>query len=462
MSSSPLAPAVQEPPNESPTRALVSAVFTLTLSILGSSLLPLPYAFSKTGIVVGLFLMTVSALTNAFTARLVLEAGHATGRKSYEGVAEAVGGRRWKVVTQVALVLLLFGTIVGDFALIADVSTRAVSKLSQPGQAPFWLVAGGGRGAMTVVALAIVFPLCLLRGMRQLETVATGGVVVIVAILVVVVRAAAQAGFPAVRDGALPWFGVPEFSKLPESFAIVNFAFYLHPMLMPLLHEMPAGRLGVTLTASAVDIVVLGVATTVYGIIGIFGAARYGHETQGDCLVNSWLGGKADGVLDAAMAVYLAISIPPMQLSLRYTLDCLIAGEGAQWSRQRQVLETVGIIGACLGTAALFPSYAEKIFAVTGATAVCLVCCVLPVLIHLRLTWKGAAPPATVAPAEIDAAQPLLSGLDQHTADQQKEGSRWQWCQQVLLPILVALLGTVLSGAALWFALRDLMRAQSS
>ena len=66
-----------------------------------------------------------------------------------------------------ALVLLLFGTIVGDFALIADVSTRAVSKLSQPGQAPFWLVAGGGRGAMTVVALAIVFPLCLLRGMRQ-------------------------------------------------------------------------------------------------------------------------------------------------------------------------------------------------------------------------------------------------------------------------------------------------------
>ena len=54
-----------------------------------------------------------------------------------------------------------------------------------------------------------------------------------------------------------------------------------------------------------------------YGIIGIFGAARYGHETQGDCLVNTWLGGKADGVLDAAMAVYLAISIPPMQVNSR-------------------------------------------------------------------------------------------------------------------------------------------------
>ena len=86
----------------------------------------------------------------------------------------------------------------------------------------------------------------------------------------------------------------------------------------------------------------------------------------------------------------------------------------------------------------------------------------LPVLIHLRLYWKGAAQPATVPPAEDDESQPLLSGLEKHSADQQKNGSRWQWCQQVLLPILVALLGAVLSGAALWFALRDLIKVQSS
>ena len=56
---------------------------------------------------------------------------------------------------------------------------------------------------------------------------------VIVAILVVVVRAAAQAGFPAVRDGALPWFGVPEFSKLPERWA--------HQL--PSVYAQPAGAL---------------------------------------------------------------------------------------------------------------------------------------------------------------------------------------------------------------------------
>ena len=58
----------------------------------------------------------------------------------------------------------------------------------------------------------------------------------------------------------------------------------------------------------------------VYGVIGVFGAARYGRATEGNVLMNSWLGGKAEGVLHLAVAAYLSISLPPMALSLRYTL----------------------------------------------------------------------------------------------------------------------------------------------
>lgn len=72
-------------------------------------------------------------------------------------------------------------------------------------------------------------------------------------------------------------------------------------------------------------------------------------------------------------------------MSLRYTLDCLIAGEDAPASTQRQLLETTGIVFGGLAVALIFPSASEKIFAVTGATAVCLVCYLLPVVIHLLL-----------------------------------------------------------------------------
>ena len=49
-----------------------------------------------------------------------------------------------------------------------------------------------------------------------------------------------------------------------------------------------------------------------YGTMGIFGAARFGQATEGDCLVNTWLGGRREGWIDLAMALYLSISIPPM------------------------------------------------------------------------------------------------------------------------------------------------------
>lgn len=59
-----------------------------------------------------------------------------------------------------------------------------------------------------------------------------------------------------------------------------------------------------------------GVAIAVYGLVGTFGAARYGLATEGDLLVNTWLGGRAEGILDAVLVAYLAISIPPIQVSL--------------------------------------------------------------------------------------------------------------------------------------------------
>ena len=76
-----------------------------------------------------------------------------------------------QVLTQISLILLLFGTIVGDFALISDVSARAFKGLAAPDTPPAWLVAYDGRGTMCLFAVAAVFPLCCLKGMRQVRLV---------------------------------------------------------------------------------------------------------------------------------------------------------------------------------------------------------------------------------------------------------------------------------------------------
>ena len=52
-------------------------------------------------------------------------------------------------------------------------------------------------------------------------------------------------------------------AQLPEAFVVLGFAFYLQPMMMPLLHDMPPGPSGLAITSTAVKIVIIGGLATV-------------------------------------------------------------------------------------------------------------------------------------------------------------------------------------------------------
>lgn len=72
-----------------------------------------------------------------------------------------------QVFTQLALVLLLWGTMCGGLALISDVGVILIDRLAAAGGEwvlPVWV---NGRSCMTAVALLVLFPLCLQRHMRE-------------------------------------------------------------------------------------------------------------------------------------------------------------------------------------------------------------------------------------------------------------------------------------------------------
>jgi hypothetical protein len=85
------------PRPETPGRALASATVTLTLAILGSSVLPVPYAVSRLGVLPGLGIMLAVGLGNSLAGTLLLRSAAALDRHTYEGLAHAVGGPSWKV-----------------------------------------------------------------------------------------------------------------------------------------------------------------------------------------------------------------------------------------------------------------------------------------------------------------------------------------------------------------------------
>lgn len=59
---------------ESNSRAFLSAVVTLTLGILGSSVLPVPWAYARSSVAAGLLIAFVVAAFNTYTGTLLLRA----------------------------------------------------------------------------------------------------------------------------------------------------------------------------------------------------------------------------------------------------------------------------------------------------------------------------------------------------------------------------------------------------
>lgn len=379
---------------ESVDRAFWSACITLTLGILGSSVLPVPFAWSRVGMVPGLALSFVVALANSYTGTLILKAAGYLGTTTYEGVCMAAIGKRSKRVAQLSLIALLFGTLAGDAALLADTGVLSIEDIAGD-SAPSWLL-GSGRYPMLLLIGCLVVPLSLCRRMRSLERAALAGVFLVLALAAVVVESAIRAKFPAIASGEFPIWTISQGrvdDQLPEAAAILSFAFYTQPMLLPLLSEMPPGKAGLDATCKAVQVVTVGIAFVFYAVIGIFGAARWGTDTQGDILVNSWLPGRQAGFLDAGMAVYLSISMAPMAITMRYLLDAVASEDGELTPNSRFLwvrevgFTLVGIVSAT-SVALIWPDSAEKLFAVTGATAVCLVSFILPVSVHLSLFFS--------------------------------------------------------------------------
>ncbi|GFR48278.1 hypothetical protein Agub_g10053 [Astrephomene gubernaculifera] len=366
--------------------ALYSALVTLTLGVLGSTVLPVPYAFSKTGVAAGVITMVLVAAANDATCCMMIRAAAHTGLTTYEQLAEWAGGRRARLFTQGALILLLFGTLCGGLAFLSDVARVMVNQGLGPGSAPP-LLEQDGRPVMVLTVLLVLLPLCMQRHIRQFEKAATVGVVVVVALCGIIVARALQLRFPAVADGELQVLHVRLDGHLPEAFAVLGFAFYMQPMLMPLLREMPAGPLGTRLTERAVHITLFGVACGVYGTVGVFGAAIFGAATESNIMVNQLLPGHhtATLILYAALLGYLCCGMVTTHFALRASLDLLLAGPEAPFTWARQTAETLGILAGATCVALLFPTQAEKIFALTGCTAVCLVCYVIPVYIHLAV-----------------------------------------------------------------------------
>jgi hypothetical protein len=136
--------------------------------------------------------------------------------------------------------------------------------------------------------------------------------------------------------------------------------------------------------------------------------------------------------------VYLAVSYPTIQFSLRCSLDKLIAGDNAPFSWMRHTCQTVCVVGGSLVVAVFFRKGSNALFALTGSTAVCVTCYILPVMFHFQFRKNRSA------------SQSVNRSLVEVTHGNE-DGSNGPGNQEsILFPALAVTVGVIASGLSLY------------
>ena len=313
------------------------------------------------------------------------------------------------------MLLLLFGTVCGSIVVQGDAALRIAEGLGvfQAGDATRVLWGLGPLDlSMIGIAACLLLPMSLLRHLRSLEVAALASVPAFAALVLVLAGDCVAWGFPGVRSGEVAWV-VPNagWAGVLEAIAIIGFADYCQPVLLPLLAEMPEGPVGLRTTKRAVDFTIFVFGTACYFSTAFFGAAAFGSRVRGNIVSNALLPSVAASVvLQGAILIYTSLTCIPIVIgqdgmapsnerscigagwqgslsaspaALRTTIDALLFGKdgrgrGGPFSAASHFFKTAAIVGACLFVALIMKGHSEVVFSITGATGVCLICYVAP------------------------------------------------------------------------------------
>ena len=450
----------------------------------------------------------------------------ASAASDFEELAFAAGGPVLKLVAQLALCVLLLGSMCSNLAVIAEASSRVLSSLSPTDALSHPLrhtAAGpqplGGDGAATstvggaVVMLLvmglIITPLCATRNMTALHHVAGGGALLLAGLLLAVVSSSVSHTAAGWEASMSPSSRVPGASA-SQAFVVLSFAFFVQPMLLPLLRELSESSLeqrqaqavgdlvsctsGGRNTAASPDAstfpavtaadrlraaevlelathVTMALALVVYALIGVCGVVAFGGATSEDILLN--FAGPAGIVLDASMVLYLAVCFAPTCHALRRVIyglwdgpaaSCLAAAatalrvDGSGGARSTRVdwsihFRRVAVLNVASAGVALFVPRSETLFAITGAVGVSVVCYLFPLLLHMRLVryrgvHAGEAPDEDVLMAGTPSALPSAAS-SLFRGDARGLSFALRWLDAWALPVLAV-------GACTWLSVSGL------
>ncbi|KAK6458603.1 vacuolar amino acid transporter 7 [Scheffersomyces xylosifermentans] len=259
----------------------ISSSISLVKTIIGAGLLSMPLAFSTDGIVAGIFIILLAAVTSgyglflqAYTSKYV-PTGHATFFNLCSVTYPTLS-----VVFDIAIAVQCFGCALSYLVLIGDITPTIITYVpyvDPEHHRTFWIL----------VSTIICVPLSFLKNLDSLKYTSILGLVAIFYMSLLVIGHFLIGDVPSELKGDIVLIP-PTVTGIFSTFSIIVFAFTGHQNMFSIVNE--ARDKSLTSLTGLVNLAIL-ISAVLFIVVGLAGYLTFGDKVNGNVILsypNAW------------------------------------------------------------------------------------------------------------------------------------------------------------------------------
>ncbi|XP_034250081.1 putative sodium-coupled neutral amino acid transporter 10 [Thrips palmi] len=353
-------------------------VMTLANSIIGVSVLAMPFCFKQCGIVLSVLLLCLSSILSRFACHFLLKAAIITRRRNYEFLAFHVFGSTGKLGVELSIIGFLLGTCVAFFVVMGDLGPAIISSMLGIHRTDTLRTS-----ILIGMALFVVLPLGLLRNVDSLSSLCTASIAFY---LCLVLKVIGEATGPMVSGDWLNQVNFWRPEGVLQCLPIFSMALFCQTQLFEIFDTVPNAALD---KLNAVIRVAVNMCTAMYILVGVFGYIAFSKENISGNILVSLSQTMSSEVIKLGFVLSVAVSFPLVIFPCRASLYSLLYRNAqppvhdlasSHVPEGRFKVLTFCIVGVSLVVGLLLPNI-ERVLGIIGSTIGVTICIILPSLL---------------------------------------------------------------------------------